>query len=138
PRRDELSNVVSRVRQFASDLLEAKGIHWDFEVSPELEKIRLDPEQRRHLLLIFKEALHNVVRHADCHKARLSLTVANGRLRAEIYDDGRSFIPAGVSQNGHGLENMRGRAAQLGGEISIVSAPDAGSHVTLTIPLRRR
>ena len=138
PRRDDLSNVVYRVRQFASDMLDAKGINWDFQVAPELEKIKLDPEQRRHLLLIFKEAIHNVVRHADCQNVWLSLTVAHGRLCGEIRDDGCSFLPAEGSLNGHGLENMRNRAAQLGGVIDIFSAPGSGSSITLMIPLKRR
>jgi len=138
PRRDDLSDFVYRVRQFASDMLDAKGINWDFQVAPESEKIKLDPEQRRHLLLIFKEAIHNVVRHADCQNAWLSLAIAHGQLCGVIRDDGRSFLPAEGSPNGHGLENMRNRAAQLGGAIDIVSAPGAGSSITLMIPLKRR
>jgi two-component sensor histidine kinase len=38
-----------------------------------LEQLKLDPEQRRQLFLIFKEALHNIARHADCQSVRLRL-----------------------------------------------------------------
>jgi signal transduction histidine kinase/ligand-binding sensor domain-containing protein len=137
PRRDTVSAVVSRVRQFASDVLEAKEINWDFKAPPELEKIKLDPEQRRHLLLIFKEAIHNVVRHAGCQNVWLSLTVFQGRLLGEIRDDGRGFAKQMSFTNGHGLENMRRRAAQVGGQVQIDSSPGQGTRIELTIPLKK-
>src|SRR5262245_50570356 len=147
PRRDELSTVVSRVRQFASDVLEAKGVNWDFKVPPELEQIKLDPEQRRHLFLIFKEAINNIARHADCQYVSLSLAITRQQLWGEIRDDGRGFnngngtksssdLP--FSTNGHGLENMRQRAAQVGGQVQIVSAPGEGVCIKLMIPTKRR
>jgi signal transduction histidine kinase/streptogramin lyase len=140
PRRDALSDVASQVRQFASDVLEAKAINWDFQVAPELEKIKLDTERRRHLFLIFKEALHNIERHAGCKNVRLSLTVAHNQLWGEIRDDGRGFTAQGsdpaFSTNGHGLENMRRRAAQVGGKVNIESCPGQGTCIKLMIPLK--
>src|SRR5262249_45129162 len=73
PRHDDLSSVVQRVRQFASDVLEAKGIAWEFRVTPAVERVRVGPEQRRHLFLIFKEGVNNVARHAEgCRSVALS------------------------------------------------------------------
>jgi nitrate/nitrite-specific signal transduction histidine kinase len=147
PRRDELSTVVSRVRQFASDVLDAQGINWDFHTPPELERIKLDPEQRRHLFLIFKEAINNISHHADCQSVYLSLKVARQQLLGEIRDDGRGFnnghdpeskSDLTLSTNGHGLANMRQRAAQVGGQIQIESAPGEGVSIKLMIPLRKR
>jgi ligand-binding sensor domain-containing protein/signal transduction histidine kinase len=142
PRQDELGNVVAEVREFASGVLETQGINWDFQVAPELETIKLDPEQRRHLFLIFKEAINNIARHADCRSVSLSLTIARQQLWGEIRDDGCGFTtngggPASVA-NGHGLENMRRRAAQVGGQVVIDSAPGCGVSIKLMIPLKRR
>jgi ligand-binding sensor domain-containing protein/signal transduction histidine kinase len=141
PRRDELGNVVSRVRQFASDVLDPQGIAWDFQILPELEQLKLDPEQRRHLFLIFKEAINNIARHAGSRNVHMSLTFARRQLWGEVHDDGRGFAPAmldsGASQ-GNGLKNMRWRAAQLGGQVEIITAPGAGVCLKLRIPLKRR
>jgi signal transduction histidine kinase len=147
PRREELSAVVSRVRQFAYDVLEAKGINWDFIVQPELEQIKLDPEQRRHLFLIFKEGLNNIARHADCQSVSMTLTLDRQQLWGEIRDDGRGFParngtgsaeePMGYA-NGYGLENMRQRASQVGGQVWIDSAPGEGARIKLMIPLKKR
>ncbi|RMG56375.1 MAG: hypothetical protein D6723_00495 [Acidobacteria bacterium] len=142
PQRDDLKNVIARIRRFASDVLGVQGIGWKFQTPPEPEKVKLTPEQRRHIFLIFKEAIHNIVRHADCTFVSLTIHVAGGRLVAEIHDDGRGFLvpatPELIRQDrpGHGLESMRARAAALGGQLHIDSAPGRGTHLILSIPLK--
>lgn len=143
PKRDDLHNVVVRVRQFASELLEARGIRWDLRVSPEVERLKLHPEQRRHLYLIYKEALNNVVRHGgDVTTVALSVEVSGGQLLGEVSDDGRGFVPRpegerqSSGRGGNGLPNMRARAEQLGGRLDVESAPGAGTRLRLRLPLR--
>ncbi len=143
PKRDDLHNVVVRVRQFASDVLEARGIEWDFRVAPEVEKLKLDPEQRRHLYLIFKEGINNVVRHAgQVSSVVLSIELAGGQLVGEIKDDGQGFQPkpAGEPQTngrgGNGLPNMRARAEEVGGRLDIESSPGAGTRLVLRVPVK--
>ena len=143
PYHDDLSNVVVRIRQFASDVLEPQKIKFDLQAPLELEKVKLNPEQRRHLFLIFKEAINNISRHADCTSVSLDITVSHNRLIAEIRDDGRGFSDVSPTEaangraGGHGLENMQSRAAQLGGHLSVDSSPGRGTCVKLTIPLRK-
>jgi len=149
PRRDDLNNVIFRVRQFASDVLEPQKIKVLFQVPSELEKIKLDPEQRRHLYLIFKEAINNIARHADCSSVTLGIAVSRNSLTAEICDDGCGFrdLPSQPSSakgraneygNGHGLEIMQSRAAQLGGHLNVDSSPGGGTRLKLTFPLKKR
>jgi signal transduction histidine kinase len=141
PRRDDLQSVVRRVRQFAADVLEAQGIKWNLQAAPEFEQVKLKPEQRRHLFLIFKEALTNIACHAGCTNVLLRLTIARRHLSAEISDDGSGFVvvsssaPVTDGRGGHGVENMQARAAQLGGRLEINSTPGAGTRLTLTMPL---
>lgn len=142
PRREDLGNLIARVRRFASDSLDAAGIAWTFETPPDMEKIKLAPEQRQHLYLIFKEAIHNIVRHADCTSASFTIGVADHRLVAEIRDNGRGFaapdaqVPVGPEHQGHGLYSMQARAAELDGQLQIDSAPNRGTHMILTVPLK--
>ncbi|MBI3951805.1 MAG: ATP-binding protein [Acidobacteria bacterium] len=142
PRRDDLRNVVYRVRQLATDVLDIRGIRWELHAPEESEKVKLNPEQRRHVYLIFKEAITNIVRHADCSSVRLSINVSDHRLVAEIRDDGAGFaVPHSPdlftrTRGGNGLVSMRGRAAELAGQLQIDSTPGCGTHLTLTVPLR--
>ncbi len=144
PRSDDLSSVLSRVRQFTADVLEPRKISFDFPAPPELAKVKLDPERRRHLYLIFKEAINNIARHADCASVSLRISIAHNRLTAEIRDDGRGFVaphprPTPTDgEAGHGLENMRHRVAQLGGQLSLDAVPGRGTCLRLTIPLSKR
>jgi ligand-binding sensor domain-containing protein/signal transduction histidine kinase len=144
PRRDELGNLVARVRQFASDVLDAQNINWEFDAPPELEELKLDPEQRRHLFLIFKEALNNIAKHADCQSVSLRLRQQQQQLLGEIRDDGRGFLVSSEtlaesnSTNGHGLENIKRRAAQLGGRVEIEALPGAGVSIKIMLPLKKR
>jgi signal transduction histidine kinase len=143
PRRDDLRNVVFRVRQFASDLLGAQGIAWSLHAPAEFERMKLNPQQRRQLFLIFKEAINNSARHADCKSVWLSLVIDHNRIVAGIRDDGRGFAVASLHQplgnggGGHGLDNIRARVAQLGGQLDIESSPDRGTTIKLVIPLNK-
>jgi signal transduction histidine kinase len=133
PRRDNLHNLLTRVRQSAA-VLEAQGIAWSLQAPHQPEKVKLTPEQRHHLYLIFKEGLNNIARHAHCASARLTIAVEDHQLRAEIADDGCGFSQAG--EQGNGLRNMKLRAAQLGGRMSVESAAGSGVRLDLTVPLK--
>jgi signal transduction histidine kinase len=78
------------------------------------------------------EAMTNAVRHAGARSCRVSVS-AGSQLRIEVVDDGRGVsTPA---REGTGLESMRERAAELGGEVAIVRRPDGGTGVLATLPL---
>jgi len=133
PREDKLSDVVARIRRFASDVLDAKEIQWSFHAPPVSDEHSLSLAQRRHLLLIFKEAIHNIVRHSKCQTAELHIELDRTALQARIKDDGAG-IPDG-SQRGRGLNSMFNRAVQLGGSLEVTSTPGSGTEVSLRFPL---
>lgn len=142
PKRDDLASLVARVRQFALDMLEPLGISLCLSVSEDALSVRLAPEQRRDLYLFFKEAIHNIAKHAGCRNAAITLRLEGGRLTVDVSDDGRGFdrskITAALapgSRGGHGLESMRARADRLGGSLSVASAPGGGTTLLLTCPL---
>jgi len=127
------------------DVLEPQNVKLDFQAPSELEKVKLNPEQRRHLFLIFKEAINNIARHADCMAVSIDITISHNRLMAEIRDDGRGFsdvfaveAPTNGRRGGHGLENMESRAAQMGGQLTVASSPSGGTCLKLTIPLKKQ
>jgi hypothetical protein len=91
PRRDDLASLIARVRRFALDLAEPKGITLELRTPPGAEKVKLAPEQRRHLYLLLKEAVNNVAKHAGCRNLGISLTHEGSRLRTEVKDDGTGF-----------------------------------------------
>ncbi|MFE7704498.1 sensor histidine kinase [Streptomyces sp. NPDC057486] len=94
------------------------------------------------LLRIAQGALANAREHADATEAALTLTHLDDRTVLDIADNGRGFTPpapaalrpaAGV--RGHGLPAMRARLHQLGGTLTIESAPGEGTVVSAAVPL---
>ncbi len=90
-------------------------------------------ESRRHVFLFFKEALTNVLRHAKANKVDLSAQVIGSAFELIIQDNGRGFDTAKPS-HGMGIINLRERAKQLRGTVSIHSS-DQGTTLTLRVPL---
>lgn len=137
PRRDDLLSVFERVRSFASDCLGATGVRWHLTAAPQLERHHLTPEQRRALYLIFKEAVSNIARHADCRTASCEITIERQELVAVVEDDGRG-LPLEQTEGGRGgrgLANMRARAAELDGRLEVESRPGQGTRLRLRLPL---
>jgi ligand-binding sensor domain-containing protein/two-component sensor histidine kinase len=139
PRGDLMLTVVARVRSFANDTLGAKGVKWEFDVPKDLHEVHLSSERRRGLYLIFKEAITNIAHHADCGNAWLKIGLSNTTVFVEIADDGRGFPDTfatrtnGNSRGGHGLENLRRRAAELGGQLKIDSSEN-GTRLMFSLP----
>ncbi len=83
------------------------------------------------MLRIFQETLTNVARHARATRVEVVLEKQRDRLVLLIHDNGRGFDQADPSlSNSLGLLGMRERAAILGGQVNIVSAPGKGTTVT--------
>lgn len=94
-------------------------------------------ETRRELYLFCKEVLHNAARHGRPSHVEFHLSPTPSGLRIEITDDGCGFDPESV-QSGHGLGNLRERAAMMRAAMTLVSSPGAGTRVLLEVPRGRR
>jgi signal transduction histidine kinase len=94
-------------------------------------------EHASEVIQIVREALSNVGRHAHAQTCRLSLRLQDGGAELRMEDDGVGFDPAEQLVGRNGLRNLRDRVALLGGRLEIESAPNAGSALTIDIPLLR-
>ncbi|MER5642552.1 histidine kinase [Kitasatospora sp. NPDC002227] len=90
------------------------------------------------LLRVAQGALANTRRHARATTSTLTLTYLDDQVILDVWDDGHGFDPAALTapgpDGGHGLPAMRARIGQLGGRLSIESAPGAGTTVTAVVP----
>jgi PAS domain S-box-containing protein len=85
------------------------------------------------VVLAAREALANVVRHANATEVAVAVRVADGRIRLVVADDGNGIDPA--TPRGHGLRNLEERAGALRGTCSIETNPGAGTTVTWDVPV---
>jgi signal transduction histidine kinase len=126
--------LVAALRKHAAAVAARAGVPLELEL-PE-QPLPLDPGVEEELYRVAQEAIHNAVRHADATRITLAAGLDPERgIWLEIADDGRGFDP-GLERPGHlGLRNMAERAARAGGDLSIDSAPGAGTRVRLSLPL---
>ena len=109
----------------AKAMLAAAGVRLEYLAEP----LDLTPAQERTLALALREAVTNVVRHAQAARCTVRLTRAEGGVRLVVADDG---LGKGAP-DGSGLSGMRERAEHLGGELEI-EGNAAGTRLVLTLP----
>jgi signal transduction histidine kinase len=105
--------------------------------------IFISPDVEETLFRIALEALNNSLKHANADQVQVILRRLKGGFAMEIRDNGRGFDPAAYSNNnanlsGMGLDNMRTRAAELGGNLEIFSSPGNGTEVRLMLDQNKR
>lgn len=143
PTNDTLAHLVSYLGQMASITLGRFEIGCRVRAQEPLPDCTAPAELRRGLLLIAKEAISNIVEHAEATAVEVDIGVRQGRLRMVIQDDGRGLddgrgMPAATNgrphgPGGNGLGNMQSRAADLGGWCCIEPAPPPAAHGTRVI-----
>lgn len=138
--------ISTELRPAVLDLGLAAAVEWqvqEFQARSGIQcKVRLLTREvvasnaSTAMFRIFQETLTNVARHAKATRAEVVLQKQGDRLVLLIRDNGRGFDQADPSlSKSLGLLGMRERAAILGGQVNISSAPGKGTTVTAWIPL---
>jgi signal transduction histidine kinase len=137
PHKDRLTDLTQRMRRFASDVLTARDIDFDFQAPDASRNLNLGADVRRQVFLVCKESINNIVRHSVCSRVNIDFRVNRDWLTLVIRDNGQGFDTAQES-DGHGLVSMRQRAKEMGGTLEITSQSGEGTTVTLKMPIDGR
>jgi signal transduction histidine kinase len=132
PENDQFEKILLRMRNFAYDLLGAKKIDFEFKAHGDTSNLKLPMEVRKNLFLIFKEATNNMVKYSEANKAAYSIKNENDHLVMQIRDNGKGF-DVSKTPAGNGLKNMRKRAEEIGGILSIDSLPGNGTTILFRV-----
>jgi signal transduction histidine kinase len=136
PRNDTLESLMLRVKRFAAQLFEARGIEYEIDIEPEIRRLRLLMDHRQNLYLIMKEAINNLVKYSDATRAHIRARYWRHHLVVEISDDGRGFSAEAMA-TGNGIINMQNRAGAMKAELAIRTAPGEGTTVILSLKITR-
>ncbi|HSF89895.1 MAG TPA: ATP-binding protein, partial [Saprospiraceae bacterium] len=134
PKNDKMEMIITRMRQYASETLEAAQISFSLEVDEDSYALSLPIEQRKEFYLIFKEAVNNLAKYSKATRAQIQIETRKPELILKIIDNGIGFDPH-IPYSGNGLKNMRTRASQIKGILHIQATPGNGTTVQLILPL---
>jgi ligand-binding sensor domain-containing protein/signal transduction histidine kinase len=134
PSNDTLDGLVTYLCKHAQDFLSMAGLRYRLEIPAQLPPMAISPEARHNVFLAAREAVTNVVRHAQATEVLIRLRLGEKNFALEIQDNGRG--PGGMAgkTTRNGLRNMRSRMEDIGGRFEIEPAPAGGTIVRLTTP----
>jgi signal transduction histidine kinase len=133
-RYDSAASLLDRLRDHAHEVLPPARLELDFGAEPSIGTAVVPLATRQALYYIYKETLHNIVKHAHAQQVQVRLRLLGaGVLELAVRDDGQG--PARPSRpGGQGLANMRMRAQAIGGSVTLEAA-HPGTRLVVRLPL---
>ena len=131
-------SLPEALQELAGQLAEETGLHAEATVTGTARP--LDAAVEAALLRVAQEALANVRKHAGASQVTVTLSYLDDVVMLDVQDDGVGFDSGGTvaAAGGLGLRAMRERAEQLGGSLTIESAPGEGATIAVELPLPAR
>ncbi|WP_244244540.1 sensor histidine kinase [Marinilactibacillus kalidii] len=123
------------LKQGVEQLLKELCTKINTDIRFEIEDIRLAHGVEDHLFRIVQELLSNVLRHAKADELEVYLKRAHETVLLRMIDDGVGFDMNKKKSGSYGLENIRERINGIGGDVKIISFPEKGTSIEISIPI---
>lgn len=129
PRYDRFTEVQTYFREKGREFLEEARMSSRFEL-PEAEGDPvMAPQIKRHLYMLYRECLNNIVKHANADTVHVIFRLEDHQFFLEVTDNGSGFDPENTRKFGNGLKSMRSRSEKIGAKITIDSRPGTGTRL---------
>ena len=129
---DVLEDVLRYIRKQTTEQLETAGIRYSFTLPPDTPPVILSNDQKRNLLLIAKEAIHNIIKHSNANEVCMAVEIHEQYLHFMISDNGKGFHRSN-DNFGNGLKNMNKRADQINARFEVLQRE--GTTIVVQMPL---
>jgi signal transduction histidine kinase/ligand-binding sensor domain-containing protein len=132
PKNNTWDRLALFISQYALKFFRETEISCSVSGSDRISSERLRPEEQHNLLAVTKEALNNILKHSHAKNAIVEMSEVDGDFLLRIHDDGLGFDPARRELTTcNGLNNMRARLREIGGEIRVDTTPGLGTTITV-------
>ncbi|MFM9985987.1 MAG: triple tyrosine motif-containing protein, partial [Flavobacteriales bacterium] len=136
PENDSGEQLLIRMREFASEVVEAAGMQCKMNMDERIEHRTFGLNHKRTVYLIFKEAINNAVKYSKASEVSIVFRMTGSNAAyLEVKDNGSGFDTKHILP-GNGLKNMKRRAAELGGELHVISSTEKGTSIQLKFELK--
>jgi signal transduction histidine kinase/streptogramin lyase len=135
PENDSLFEAAIRLKDFGDDLFDKTATCFEVSgITDELRPVMLPMGDSRHLILLFKEGMSNILKHAQASKVQLHFQVDRGEVKVCLWDNGNGFEKE-KEKGGNGLMNMQSRSKKLQGHLQIDSKKTEGTSIQFVLRL---
>lgn len=128
--------LVPTLRKYIDRFVEETGVHLDFEVLGEAEKLPSSYEVT--IFRLIQEGLNNIKKHARASSGRVVLEFDSQNIKILIADDGQGFDSDKRQEDSYGLASMKERCSLLQGDFQIKSNPGQGTRIDIRLPVKHR
>jgi signal transduction histidine kinase len=129
-------NLSDVIHELASKMSEMAGFELSYRVRGTHRQLIALGDVQRRIVLIVREVLNNIQRHAQAKLVSISLFWDEENLVITVEDDGVGFTPSDVPEFGHfGIQIMKQRSEEIKGTLEVTSQPGQGTKVILQCPL---
>jgi signal transduction histidine kinase/ligand-binding sensor domain-containing protein len=131
PQRDSLHDLIVKLKDSYDEFFSSIGISFQVNNVEKSDDIKLPMDYKQNLLLMFKEAINNAIKHSGCKKLILEASYKNDVIEIVLKDDGSGFDLNKV-KFGNGIKNMENRAKKIKGKLSWKSEVGGGTTVSFS------
>ena len=135
PDKKAHKSISGQLKDFYFDLMDGYGIQCNYHIDQTLEAQITNIDARKNLLLIAKEAINNILKHAEATRIDVFLNQHDKMVLLEIQDNGIGMKETEKTFSGNGLQNMKNRTEKINGEFKIKSELGVGTTISCLVPL---
>jgi signal transduction histidine kinase len=138
PNNESFEQLLNRIQVFAAIMLTPHEILYTIDTDEQVKHLTLSTEERKNIYLIYKEAVHNIIKYAECSQVEITLLLHTSEFVMNIKDNGKGFDidhlkNANESLSGNGIKNMQARAKSIKADLNIDSIMNSGTTIELKL-----
>lgn len=131
PKHDTLDQLLEHIQEFGQEMFNETHVQFKYDIEIGSNDTKLALDMSRNILMIFKESIHNVLKHAQADQVHFKASLKDNRLKLSLQDNGQGFNPYHI-KNGNGMNNMRLRAARIKADFKVTSN-QKGTNIALDV-----
>jgi signal transduction histidine kinase len=131
---NSLAGLIDYLKLYTEETMKNKNIEHHFITTSKLPNITLGHDHKKNIYLFFKEAINNILKHAQANIVNIEIAYHKKKLSLSIADNGRGF-KINETIKGNGIDNMTSRIKQLNGKVEFMANKPSGTIIKFEIKL---
>ena len=123
--------MIAYIRQYIVEFFEGSDVKLNITFPEDIIDRNVNPELRRNLFLIIKEAINNILKHSNATTVHVGFEINGDTYQIIMDDNGIGIDENNTSAFANGIKNMKQRAESINGILIIESSKENGTKITI-------